>query len=409
METLHVLVTDDEPGMRLGVRRVLRDFRVDIPDIDASAVLEIDDAESGEAALEKIQQRAPDILILDHKMSGISGLDVLDQVGDRHGEMLTIMITAYASIETAVRAVKRGAYDFLAKPFTPDELRNTLKKAAVRLVLAKQARRLAEERNEVRLQFMRTLSHELQAPLAAVEGFLELIRNRTEGNDMAAYDALVERGQHRIQGMRRLIQDLLQMTTIESRRRQRQLEPVDLREIARTAIDTFAQDARHHDLQLTLHGDTPITVHGDSSELSMVLQNLISNAVKYNRPGGQVHVTLDRNGDTVSVGVADTGWGIPAADIDRLCHEFVRIKNDHTRDVPGTGLGLSIVRKVARLYGGDLLIDSEPDVGSKFTVVLQDCGARTPDIGPTHELKRRQTCIDAEPRPCRSAQRRSGS
>ena len=111
--------------MRLGVRRVLRDFRVDIPDIDASAVLEIDEAESGEAALEKIQQRPPDILILDHKMSGISGLDVLDQVADRHGEMLTIMITAYASIETAVRAVKRGAYDFLAKPFTPDELRNT--------------------------------------------------------------------------------------------------------------------------------------------------------------------------------------------------------------------------------------------------------------------------------------------
>ena len=146
-----------------------------------SAVLEIDEAESGEVALEKIQQRPPDILILDHKMSGISGLDVLDQVGDHHGEMLTIMITAYASIETAVRAVKRGAYDFLAKPFTPDELRNTIKKAAVRLVLAKQARRLAEERNEVRLQFMRTLSHELQAPLAAVEGFLELIRNRTEG------------------------------------------------------------------------------------------------------------------------------------------------------------------------------------------------------------------------------------
>ena len=376
METLRVLVTDDEPGMRLGVRRVLRDFRVDIPDIDASAVLDIDEADSGEAALAKIQERAPDILILDHKMSGISGLDVLDQVGDRHGEMLTIMITAYASIETAVRAVKRGAYDFLAKPFTPDELRNTVKKAAVRLVLAKQARRLAEERNEVRLQFMRTLSHELQAPLAAVEGFLELIRNRTEGDDIAAYDDLVARSQHRISGMRRLIHDLLQMTTIESRQRKRQLETIDLLDIARTAIDTFAQDARQHGLQLTLHGDTPLTIHGDSSELSMVLQNLISNAVKYNRPGGQIHVTLDRNGDTISIGVADTGWGIPAADIDRLCHEFVRIKNDHTRDVPGTGLGLSIVKKVARLYGGDLLIDSELDVGSKFTVVLQDSSPR---------------------------------
>lgn len=372
METLRVLVTDDEPGMRLGVRRVLRDFRVDIPDIDAATVLDIDEAESGEVALEKIQACPPDILILDHKMSGISGLDVLDRIADHQGELLTIMITAYASIETAVRAVKRGAYDFLAKPFTPDELRNTVKKAAVRLVLAKQARRLAEERNEVRLQFMRTLSHELQAPLAAVEGFLELIHTKTAGDRIDDYLELVDRGQQRIVGMRRLIQDLLQMTTIESRQRTRQLEQVDLLQIARNAMETFAHDARHRGIDLQLHGAAPLTIVGDSAELSMILQNLISNAIKYNRPGGEVHVTLDRNGETISIGVADTGWGIPAADIDRLCHEFVRVKNEHTRDVPGTGLGLSIVKKVLRLYSGELLIDSETDVGSKFTVVLHD-------------------------------------
>lgn len=376
METLRVLVTDDEPGMRLGVRRVLRDFRVDIPDIDAAAVLEIDEAESGEMALEKIQQCPPDILILDHKMSGISGLDVLDRLADHNGELLTIMITAYASIETAVRAVKRGAYDFLAKPFTPDELRNTLKKAAVRIVLAKQARRLAEERNEVRLQFMRTLSHELQAPLAAVEGFLELIRVKSAGERVEDYFDMVQRGMQRIAGMRRLIQDLLQMTTIESRQRKRQLEQVDMLEVARTAIETFTHDAQQRQVELQLHGTVaPLTIFGDSAELSMILQNLISNAIKYNRPGGEVHVTLDRNGDTISIGVADTGWGIPAAEIDRLCHEFVRIKNEHTRDVPGTGLGLSIVKKVVRLYHGEMLIDSEPNVGSKFTVVLHDTPA----------------------------------
>ena len=112
METLRVLVTDDEPGMRLGVRRVLRGFRVEIPDIDACAQLEIEEADCGETALEKIVEQPPDILILDHKMPGISGLDVLDRVQGNSEDMLTIMITAYASIETAVRAVKRGAYDF---------------------------------------------------------------------------------------------------------------------------------------------------------------------------------------------------------------------------------------------------------------------------------------------------------
>jgi two-component system, sensor histidine kinase and response regulator len=370
MEILRVLVTDDEPGMRLGVRRVLRDFRVEIPDIDAVATLELDEAESGEAALEIINASPPDILILDHKMSGISGLELLEQVGNRGGEMLTIMITAYASIETAVRAVKRGAYDFLAKPFTPDELRNTVNKAAVRLVLAKQARRLAEERNAVRLQFMRTLSHELQAPLNAVDGYLELLARRALGEPIDAYAELIDRSRQRVDGMRRLIRDLLQMTTVESRRAGRQPTPVDVVAVARGAIETFAGDVERHGLSIILHQDEPVTVRADGTDVNMILQNLISNAVKYNRPGGEIHVTIDRSGDTVSIGVADTGWGIPPGDLDKLCQEFVRVRNEHTRDVPGTGLGLSIVKKVARLYGGEVLIDSEPGLGSKFTVLL---------------------------------------
>jgi cell cycle sensor histidine kinase DivJ len=104
----------------------------------------------------------------------------------------------------------------------------------------------------------------------------------------------------------------------------------------------------------------------------MVLENLVSNAIKYNRPGGHVHVTVDRHGDTVSIGVADTGWGIDSPDIDRLGEEFLRIRSDQTRHVSGTGLGLSIVKKIARLYQGELLIDSEPGVGSKFTVLLSN-------------------------------------
>jgi signal transduction histidine kinase len=383
MEKLRVLVTDDEQGMRLGVRRVLRDFRVEVPEVDTCAELEIDEAESGEAALERIAERPPDILILDHKMPGISGLDVLDRIRDDGGEMLTIMITAYASIETAVRAVKRGAYDFLAKPFTPDELRNTVKKAAVRLVLANQARRLADERSQVRLQLMRTLSHELQAPLNAVDGFLELLQQHPHGDSIEAYADVLQRSQERIEGMRRLIQDLLHMTAVESDQHVRELTPVDVVDIARQALETFGRQAQDRQLTLSLHRREPILMHGVANELRMVVENLISNAVKYNRPGGEVHVTIDRDGPTVSVGVSDTGWGIAPADIDRLCEEFVRVKTPHTRDVAGTGLGLSIVKKIARRYGGEVLIDSEEAAGSKFTVVLNDA---TPSVGEIPNL-----------------------
>jgi signal transduction histidine kinase len=372
METLRVLITDDEPGMRLGVRRVLRDLRIEIADIAATAVLEIEEADCGETALEMIAHQPPDILILDHKMPGISGLDVLDQIKDSDGDLLTIMITAYASIETAVRAVKRGAYDFLAKPFTPDELRNTVHKAAVRIILAKQARRLAEERSQVRLQFMRTLSHELQAPLGAVTGYLDMLQNRLHGDSLAEYDPLLRRSQDRLTEMRRLIEDLLAMTTVESRSRQRQLTTLDVQAAVREAMETLSSVAAAQNVDVKLHGDAAITMTADPVELGMIAQNLISNAIKYNRPGGQVHVTVDRNGQTVTISVADTGCGIAEDQLDRLCDEFVRVKTDATRDVSGSGLGLSIVDKVARLYEGEIVINSELGVGSTFTVVLHD-------------------------------------
>ena len=185
METLRVLVTDDEMGMRLGVTRTLRDFSVRVPDVNGDVAFTVEQAESGEEALEKIDRQPPDILLLDHKMPGISGLEVLDRLAGMQTDMLTIMITAYASIETAVTATKRGAYDFLAKPFTPDELKSTIRKAAARLILAKQARKLAEEKRQVRFEFIRVLGHELKAPLNAVAGYLELIKDHQLGDQLA--------------------------------------------------------------------------------------------------------------------------------------------------------------------------------------------------------------------------------
>jgi two-component system sensor histidine kinase/response regulator len=371
MDTLRVLITDDEQGMRLGVSRILRRFEVNVPDADARATFQIDEADCGEAALAKIHEKAPDILILDHKMPGLSGLDVLDQLQHRQ-DILVIMITAYASIETAVQAIKRGAYDFLAKPFTPDELRNTIRKAAVRLVLAKQARRLADERNEVRRQFMQMLSHELQAPLNALDGYLDIMDRAIKGDSLAAYGQMIHRSQERISGMRKLIGDLLDMTQIESKQRPRDHDEIDLREVARNACETVATMADKKNIAVNLHASQPLVMTGDVSELEMLLNNLVSNAVKYNRPGGEVHVTLDRNGNTVTISVADTGIGIDLEEGEQLFDEFVRVKGVATRDIPGSGLGLSIVRKIAHAYGGDVTVHSEPGEGSTFTVILND-------------------------------------
>jgi signal transduction histidine kinase len=372
METLRVLVTDDELGMRLGVSRTLRDFLVRVPDVNDEVAFSVCEAETGEQALEIIERDPPDILLLDYKMPGISGLEVLDRLAAKPGDMLTIMITAYASIETAVTATKRGAYDFLAKPFTPDELKSTIRKAAARLILAKQTRKLAEEKRQVRFEFISVLGHELKAPLNAIEGYLQMFKDRSLGGDPTAYDEGIDRSMIRIDGMRKLIADLLDVTQIESGRKNRQLVQVDVSECAKASIEAFAAQAAERNITLELEAVSPALINADRGELEMIFTNLISNAVKYNRDGGRVDIGVRKDGGQVVITVSDNGIGMTEEESQKLFGEFVRIKNEKTRNILGSGLGLSIVKKLAQLYGGDATVASKPGVGSTFTVVLND-------------------------------------
>jgi signal transduction histidine kinase len=374
MEQLRVLIVDDETGMRAAVARALDGFTVSIPEVDSDVRFQVEQAGTGEDALEKIAAAAPDLLLLDHKLPGISGLDVLAALADRPLDLLTVMITAYASLETAVIATKRGAYDFLAKPFTPEELRTTVRKTAKHLLLQRQARRLALEKRQIRFQFISILVHELKAPLAAIQGYLNIMQNRAIGNDIAAYDSAIDRSLIRLEGMRKLILDLLDLTRLESGQKQRDLVALDVCEIARKAIETVTPDATAHRIGIEMHAEGPVTMNADPGEIEIVLNNLVTNAVKYNREAGHVDVTIAADADRVTIRVADTGIGMTDEESAKLFGEFVRIKNDKTRNILGSGLGLSIVKRLAQVYGGDVSVESEPDVGTTFTVTLGRTG-----------------------------------
>lgn len=370
MDTLNVLVVDDEMGMRLGVARALGDYAVAVPDINGQVRFNVAQAETAEQARDMIEQARPDILLLDYKLPGMSGLDLLQAIASKEEKPLTVMITAYASLETAVTAIKRGAYDFLAKPFTPNELKNTVRKAAEHLILQQQARRLAEEKRQVRFQFISVLAHELKAPLGAIEGYLRIVRDKAAGNDQAVYDNMLERSIVRLDGMRKLIVDLLDLTRIESGKKQRELLDLNLTEIARTAIDTATPAAAQRNIAIHLDAPDPLPMKADRGEIEIILNNLVSNAVKYNKDGGRVDVCLQPRDDRVAIAVSDTGIGMTHEEADRLFQDFVRIKNEKTRNILGSGLGLSIVRKLASFYGGQVAVASRPDEGSTFTVTL---------------------------------------
>lgn len=368
-ETLKVAIVDDEDLLRRALERILSGFRVHVDEVGVDVSYETTGFATGEELLEAVAHGdGYDLMLLDLRLPGISGLDVLERLREQGRDIVTIMITAYATFETAVQATKLGGYDFLAKPFEPDELRFAVRKATSQLIINREARRLTEEKRQVRFNFISVLAHELKAPINAVEGYLKILRpdEPTERRHM------IDRSLIRLDGMRKLIFDLLDLTRIESGQKQRHIGPVDVRATAKTAMDLFAAEAAERDVSMELRPGGPVEMQADPDEIEIILNNLISNAVKYNRDEGSVTVEVDRVGQNVRINVSDTGIGLTPAESAKLFQEFTRIKNDDTIKIMGSGLGLSTVRKLAQLYGGEATVKSEKGVGSTFTVTLKD-------------------------------------
>lgn len=370
-ETLHLLVVDDELGMRLSIERALATYTTGFDDIEVEVGFRVSTAESGEAALELAAKDPPQIILLDYKLPGISGLEVLQTLTEARSEALVVMITAYASLETAVQATKIGAFDFLAKPFTPIEVKAAVHKTAKHYMIQAQARKLAGERRQIRFEFLSVLAHELKSPLAAVEGNLRILRDHSAGEEVQAYDHLVARSVLRLEAMRKLIMDLLDLTHIESGRRERVLSEVDLCASAVQSLETHQALAREKGVNLLFCPPGAVMMQADPGELEMMFNNLVSNAIKYNRDGGSVTVEVEEEPGLVRVKVHDTGIGMTREEIARLFGEFSRIKNEKTRNILGSGLGLSILKRLATLYGGRVDVESVPDQGSTFTVTLK--------------------------------------
>lgn len=370
MAVLKVLVVDDEPGIRSGVTRILRDFRVNYPFMDEEYTFEVLEAASGEEGISLIESNKPDILLLDNKLPGIQGVEVLEYVRERKYDIVIAMITSYASLDVAVRATRDGATDFIPKPFTPQELKSSIENITKQQYLKRITHRMNQEGKKIRYQFLSVMSHELKAPLNALEGYLRMMQEKQAGEQIDDYMTHIERSLQRIQGMRNLIMDLLDFTKIRLERKEEKIQEVDLAGIAAASIVTMQPFTIQMDVTVKLDARPDVKIMADPDDMEIVFNNLISNAVKYNKYGGRVDVTIDSSETEAILIFSDTGIGITENDRENLFTEFVRIKNEKTRNISGSGLGLSIVRKVIELYHGTIKVESTPDVGSVFTVRL---------------------------------------
>ena len=370
MAILNVLVIDDEPGIRSGVSRILKNFHVTYPFMDEDYTFEVTEAATGEEGIEILERDMPDILLLDNKLPGIQGVEVLEYIRKRNYDIVVAMITSYASLDVAIRATRDGAIDFIPKPFTPQELKSSIENITKQQYLKRITHRMKQEGKKLRYQFLSVLSHELKAPLNALEGYLRMMQGKQAGELIDDYATPIERSLQRIQGMRNLIMDLLDFTKIRLERKEEKIQEVNLAEVASAAMVTVQPYAIQMDVNINIDIRSDVIIMADPDDMEIVFNNLISNAVKYNKVGGKAEITIDSSDNEAILIISDTGIGITKNDTENLFTEFVRIKNEKTRNISGSGLGLSIVKKVVELYHSTINVDSTPDVGTVFTIRL---------------------------------------
>jgi two-component system sensor histidine kinase/response regulator len=370
MAVLTVLVIDDEPGIRSGVARILRDFHVTYPFMDEDYTFDILEAPTGEEGISVIERDKPDIVLLDNKLPGMQGVEVLEYIRERKYDIVVAMITSYASLDVAVRATRDGATDFIPKPFTPQELKSSIENITKQLYLKRITHKLKQDGKKIRYQFLSVLSHELKAPLNALEGYLRMMQDKQAGDRIDDYAEHIDRSLQRIQGMRNLIMDLLDFTKIRLERKDEKIQEVNLADVASGAMATVQPYAIQMEVSVNLEIRSEVKIMADPDDMEIVFNNLISNAVKYNKFGGKADITIDSSDTDAIIIVTDSGIGIEKRDSENLFTEFVRIKNEKTKNITGSGLGLSIVKKVIELYHGTIKVDSTPDVGTTFTIRL---------------------------------------
>ena len=235
-----------------------------------------------------------------------------------------------------------------------------------------------ERLDRLRADFIANASHELRTPLASVLGFIETLQGAAR-NDTAARERFLEIMARQAQRMARLIDNLLSLNRIETRLHLRPQTLVDLDEIAAHVVATLQPGAEKTDVAVHLSGvDGPVWVQGDRDELVQVVSNLVENAVKYGRSGGNVWLTIERDAQPqtpkVLLTVRDDGEGIDEKHLPRLTERFYRA-NDAGGDKSGTGLGLAIVKHVVTRHRGELKITSRRGEGSAFTIVLDEAPA----------------------------------
>jgi two-component system sensor histidine kinase/response regulator len=340
-------------------------------------------ASGGAEGLEMARQRRPDLVFVDLKMPGMSGMEVLEELRSLDPTVVCIVFTGFATIGSAVEAMKRGAYDFLPKPFTPDEFRAMVRRGLEQRALVLERAALRREREALREGFAAIVSHELRSPLAAVQQNLYVSISELDGVLSDDQRQRLDRMSSRIGDLLALVNRWLRGFSSDFTPLRDSFRPMAISTAIANAVEAAQTEAVRKAVSIVLDVDPRATVLGDEGALTEALLNVVGNAVKYSRADGIVTVSAaQRNGGEVVVSVTDTGVGVPAEDLPHIFDCFYRGRAGDG-GVSGAGIGLALTRRLVEAHGGSISATSEPGKGSVFVIVLPAHETPAPESGGT--------------------------
>jgi len=287
-------------------------------------------------------------------------------------QLVSLMVLPLRVRERAIGTLAVGTVRGGRPPFTEDDL-ELGKALALRAALAIDNARLyqgAQAASQAKSQFLATMSHELRTPLTAIIGYDELLLNEIWGE-------LTERQRQQLERIRvsawhlvTIIDQILTFSRAEAGRETVQNEPVNLTQLMRETSDMLESQAAAKGIELRAVAPArAIWLRTDAGKVRQILLNLVGNAVKFTE-FGVVLLELEEGSDAIGVAIHDSGPGIPDTELERIFEPFTQVDQSNTRAQGGTGLGLTVSRRLARLLGGEVTVQSRPGEGSIFTLTL---------------------------------------
>ncbi len=222
---------------------------------------------------------------------------------------------------------------------------------------------------KIRQDFTANVSHELKTPITAISGYAELIENRLIDEDSEIH--IAKQIRHNADRLHSLVNDIIRLSELDQVERQQVFETVDLPAVAKECVDDLTPMAAQKQITLSIEGDLPakpIEVYGDPTLLREMIENLVQNAIRYNKEKGSVQTEVRMRNGHPEICVRDTGIGIPADQIDRIFERFFRVDKSRSRETGGTGLGLAIVKHIVELHGAEITVNSRLGEGTEVNV-----------------------------------------